>query len=113
MTHFVTTFEGSGAGHGCRNLFDHINHELNPNHEALKYMECDMGGFVRLQIDTEKVEMQAFYYVSTSKDIQFFSGIWDKNGNYTTIDEILSGAKASSRSKTNGTFAYLFAFDSA
>ena len=86
---------GSGAGQGCASSIKRVNHELNPSDDALKYMGCEMGGFVRLQIDTKRVQMQAFYYVSSCKDIQFFSGIWDADGNYKTIDEILQDAQQS------------------
>ena len=82
---------GSGAGHGCRESLKSFNSELNPSDDALKYMDCDLGGFVRLQIDTKKVEMQAFYYLSSSSNVQFFSGIWDKDGNYKTVNEIIYG----------------------
>jgi len=82
---------GSGAGHGCRDDFDNINSEKNPGLDALKFMDCNQGGFVRLSIDTRKAQMQCFYYTSNSPDVQFFSGVWHKDGAYTTIDDLMYG----------------------
>eukprot|EP01084_Bolivina_argentea_P286273 491066_1 len=80
---------GSGAGHGCRDSFPHLNSELNPSNDSLKYMDCAQGGFVRIEINVKKITMQAFYYLPTSSNVQFFSGIWSPYCTYKTIDQIL------------------------
>ena len=44
-------------------------------------MDCDQSGFVRL----------ALYYLASDTHVHFFSGVWNRHGDYRTIDELLYG----------------------
>eukprot|EP01083_Nonionella_stella_P089363 249350_1 len=87
---------GSGAGHDCRGKFGMKNNKYNPGSDALKYMDCDDGGFVRLAIDTDSRTMKAYYYLGNSNSVQYTSGTWCKAGDYSADDDCGSGGGGSS-----------------